>query len=107
MSHFIFRNIPVVGGFYRSEEEQQTAKALKAGDPVQLCAEADNEHDPLAVAVTANGHHIGYIPAHSSGAVLLIAALIEGEAAEIQACVTGTSKQGWPLVSAVLELEEE
>ena len=108
MSYYIFRNIPVVGGYFRNEEEQQAAKALTKGDEVELCAEPENEHDPLAVAVVSDGYHIGYLPAHSSGALLLLAEVLSNAGGQIVSTVCGTSKKGgWPCLNVVLALDEE
>jgi len=100
--HPIFRSIPVVGCYFRSEEEQMAAKALTHGAPVALVLEPENEHDNRAVAVhTPGGQHIGYIPAHSSGAVYALAELVEAEI-DTHAYVTKVSSKGWPVITVVV-----
>jgi len=50
-------------------EDQRVYKFFFAADQVELIPEPENIHDPNAVAVYADGHHIGYIKAGSCSRV--------------------------------------
>ncbi len=46
---------------------QEIIRGCRAGDPLTLVREADNPHDPCAIAVhTAAGQKVGYIGYHQS-----------------------------------------
>lgn len=50
-------------------EDQRVYKFFFSADLVELIPEPENIHDPNAVAVYADGHHIGYIKAGSCSRV--------------------------------------
>ena len=44
-------------------------RELRVGDPLELTREADNPHDPNAVAVRWRGHKLGYVPRRENAAL--------------------------------------
>ena len=66
MQHLLYNNGEVVGAFFLGAEEKAWAESCPPNTPVTLEAEPDNQYDPYAVRVYANGIAIGYIPADVS-----------------------------------------
>lgn len=84
----------LVGAHFRPAEAKEVLKHLVIGDTVQLHADPDNQYDDTAVAVWAEGHHIGFIPATDNSAPF--AALMDG--AEITAEVIAFESQLKPVL---------
>ncbi len=51
---------------FRGQRAIEIVRSLKHGDPVTLMREPENPHDPNAVAVWAQDHHCGFVPAAQS-----------------------------------------
>ena len=117
MAQPIFRNLKVVGTFYRTAEKPKLLTLVGQVDPVP-CAfklETDNPHDPWAVAVylkvpphAVEGEgewvHAGYIPATVSG---LVGLWIDGGTGPLKACADVTLEKGAPSVTLSVELAHE
>lgn len=73
--------VTMVGATFRPAEAKEIVRNLHIGSRVQLQADPDNQWDSTAVAVYAEGEHIGFIPKESNSA--LFAVLMDG--AEISA----------------------
>lgn len=88
----------IVGTHFRGSEAKRICNSLDIGDEVQLEREPDNSYDANAVAVYAEGEHIGYIPAANN---LQLALALDDER-EAVATVIGwngnkpTLKIEWP-----------
>lgn len=57
----------MVGASFRPAEAKDVIRQLTIGDTVQLVADPDNEYDDSAVAIYADGQHIGFVPRDSNG----------------------------------------
>ena len=56
----LVQSSPLAGFRYHAAAEVWTD--LRVGDPLELAREADNPHDPNAVAVLWRGRKLGYVP---------------------------------------------
>ena len=62
-SPYLYENIKVVGGFYRSYDAKKVLRSLGIGDYVYFKEEPTNPYDKNAIMVISeDGYHIGYIP---------------------------------------------
>lgn len=62
-SPYLYKNIKVVGGFYRSYDAKKVLRSLGIGDYVYFKEEPTNPYDKNAIMVISeDGYHIGYIP---------------------------------------------
>lgn len=57
----------IVGANFRNAEE--AVAALQPGTPITLVREPENPYDKNAIAVFADGRHIGYIPKKQNAAL--------------------------------------
>ena len=63
----LVQSSPLAG--YRYYAAAQVWDALREGDRLELVREADNPHDPNAVAVAWRGHKLGYVPKRDNAAL--------------------------------------
>ena len=61
--------VALVGMKHRGTEE--IVKALPQGEPLTLVREPGNPHDPNAIQVWAQGHHVGYVKATQARALAM------------------------------------
>jgi hypothetical protein len=59
----------MVGASFRPAEAKDIIKQLSIGESVELQADPDNEYDSTAVAVYAQGEHIGFVPKESNSQI--------------------------------------
>lgn len=52
----------IVGTKFRGNNAMETLKGLRKGDRLRLQREPSNQFDPNAIAVLADGEHLGYVP---------------------------------------------
>lgn len=66
-SPYLYKNIKVVGGFYRSYDAKKVLRSLSIGDYVYFKEEPTNPYDKNAIMVISeDGYHIGYIPRNTT-----------------------------------------
>lgn len=66
-SPYLYENIKVVGGFYRSYDAKKVLRSLRVGDYVYFKEEPTNPYDKNAIMVISeDGYHIGYIPRNTT-----------------------------------------
>jgi hypothetical protein len=65
----LVQNSPLAGFHYHAAAQAQVWRELRVGDPLELAREADNPHDPNAVAVRWRGHKLGYVPRRENAAL--------------------------------------
>lgn len=70
--------VTMVGASFRPASVKDVIKELGIGDHVELRADPDNAYDDTAVAVYAQGEHIGFIPKESNSAIFSVL-MDEGE----------------------------
>ena len=66
-SPYLYKNIKVVGGFYRSYDAKKVLRSLSIGDYDYFKEEPTNPYDKNAIMVISeDGYHIGYIPRNTT-----------------------------------------
>jgi hypothetical protein len=63
----LVQSSPLAG--FRYHEAADLWDVLRVGDALELRREADNTHDPRAVAVWWRGRKLGYVPRRDNGAL--------------------------------------
>jgi hypothetical protein len=63
----LVQSSPLAG--FRYYHASLTWDELRVGDALELAREADNPHDPRAVAVTWRGRMLGYVPRRENAAL--------------------------------------
>ena len=63
----LVQSSPLAG--FRHYEAAQAWPEMRVGDPLELAREADNPHDPRAVAVSWRGRMLGYVPRRENAAL--------------------------------------
>ena len=63
----LVQSSPLAG--FRYHEAADLWDVLRVGDALELRREADNAHDPRAVAVWWRGRKLGYVPRRDNGAL--------------------------------------
>ncbi len=93
-----------VAGFqYHQGPEVETSLAL--GDPLTLCHERDNPHDPLAVRIEWRWAKLGYVPRPQNAEIA--ARLIMGEKLSARIDALDPEAEPWQRVGFVIETIEE
>jgi hypothetical protein len=91
------------GAQFRPAESKTVLKGLKPGDTVTLECEKDNQYDPFAVRVIAEGEHIGYIPSEKSE--LITGFLTDGR--EYTATIGSFQSTLKPTLEIVFDFEDD
>jgi hypothetical protein len=71
--------VTMMGASFRPASAKDIIKELGIGDHVELVADPGNVYDSTAVAVYAQGEHIGFVPKESNSALFALL-MDDGEA---------------------------
>lgn len=96
----LLQTSPLAG--FQYHDGQALWPLLRTGSELQLSREADNRHDPRAVAVLFMGRRIGYIPRIENTAVSQL--LDRGEKLSASVATLEESRNPWRRVSVAVEL---